>query len=169
MAPNRLSGADRGRRRLGQISNGELVGREQKYGTMEHRDGGRRIERLAQRPQENRRDRGSLEESVTRLVRVHRNRSTAERRRLRNAASIGLGEHLLCKGDDFIHTDVPILEVRNGRSLQAVMISTKSYPTAVRDSRISHILCPSTAPEGGGSSSAHTQGTPRAIAASRCG
>ena len=30
------------------------------------------------------------------------------------AAAIGLGEPLLCKGDDFIHTDAPILEVRNG-------------------------------------------------------
>ena len=29
------------------------------------------------------------------------------------AAAIGLGEPLLCKGDDFIHTDVPILEIRN--------------------------------------------------------
>jgi ribonuclease VapC len=29
------------------------------------------------------------------------------------AAAIGLGEPLLCKGDDFIHTDVPILDVRN--------------------------------------------------------
>jgi ribonuclease VapC len=29
------------------------------------------------------------------------------------AAAISLGEPLLCKGDDFIHTDVPILEVRN--------------------------------------------------------
>jgi ribonuclease VapC len=28
------------------------------------------------------------------------------------AAAIGLGEPLLCKGDDFIHTDVPMLEVR---------------------------------------------------------
>jgi len=27
------------------------------------------------------------------------------------AAAISLGEPLLCKGDDFIHTDVPILEV----------------------------------------------------------
>jgi len=30
------------------------------------------------------------------------------------AAAIGLGEPLLCKGDDFIHTDAPLLEVRNG-------------------------------------------------------
>lgn len=30
------------------------------------------------------------------------------------AAAIGLGEPLLCKGDDFLHTDAPILEVRNG-------------------------------------------------------
>jgi ribonuclease VapC len=30
------------------------------------------------------------------------------------AAAIHLGEPLLCKGDDFIHTDVPILQVRNG-------------------------------------------------------
>src|SRR2546429_4742558 len=30
------------------------------------------------------------------------------------AAAISFGEPLLCKGDDFIHTDVPILEVRNG-------------------------------------------------------
>jgi ribonuclease VapC len=29
------------------------------------------------------------------------------------AAAIALGEPLLCKGDDFIHTDVPLLEVRN--------------------------------------------------------
>ena len=29
------------------------------------------------------------------------------------AAAIVLGEPLLCKGDDFIHTDVPILEIRN--------------------------------------------------------
>ena len=29
------------------------------------------------------------------------------------AAAIHLGEPLLCKGDDFIHTDVPILGVRN--------------------------------------------------------
>jgi ribonuclease VapC len=28
------------------------------------------------------------------------------------AAAISLGEPLLCKGDDFIHTDVPMLEVR---------------------------------------------------------
>jgi ribonuclease VapC len=28
------------------------------------------------------------------------------------AAAISLGEPLLCKGDDFIHTDVPILECR---------------------------------------------------------
>jgi ribonuclease VapC len=28
------------------------------------------------------------------------------------AAAISLGEPLLCKGDDFIHTDVPILEIR---------------------------------------------------------
>jgi ribonuclease VapC len=28
------------------------------------------------------------------------------------AAAIGLGEPLLCKGDDFIHTDVSILETR---------------------------------------------------------
>src|SRR5438445_803297 len=28
------------------------------------------------------------------------------------ATAISLGEPLLCKGDDFIHTDVPILEVR---------------------------------------------------------
>jgi ribonuclease VapC len=30
------------------------------------------------------------------------------------AAAIHLGEPLLCKGDEFIHTDVPILKVRNG-------------------------------------------------------
>jgi ribonuclease VapC len=30
------------------------------------------------------------------------------------AAAIDLGEPLMCKGDDFIHTDVPILDVRNG-------------------------------------------------------
>ena len=30
------------------------------------------------------------------------------------AAAISLGEPLLCKGDDFTHTDVPILDVRNG-------------------------------------------------------
>jgi ribonuclease VapC len=30
------------------------------------------------------------------------------------AAAISLGEPLLCKGDDFIHTDVPILEIRSG-------------------------------------------------------
>ena len=30
------------------------------------------------------------------------------------AAAISFGEPLLCKGDDFLHTDVPILEVRNG-------------------------------------------------------
>jgi len=30
------------------------------------------------------------------------------------AAAVGLGEPLLSKGDDFIHTDVPILEVGNG-------------------------------------------------------
>ncbi len=30
------------------------------------------------------------------------------------AAAIVLGEPLLCKGGDFLHTDVPILEVRNG-------------------------------------------------------
>jgi ribonuclease VapC len=29
------------------------------------------------------------------------------------AAAVGLGEPLLCKGEDFIHTDVSILEVRN--------------------------------------------------------
>jgi ribonuclease VapC len=29
------------------------------------------------------------------------------------AAAISLGEPLLCKGDDFIHTDVPILDIRN--------------------------------------------------------
>src|SRR5438445_3585439 len=29
------------------------------------------------------------------------------------AAAISLGEPLLCKGDDFTHTDVPILDVRN--------------------------------------------------------
>src|SRR5947208_5478065 len=29
------------------------------------------------------------------------------------AAAISLGEPLLCKGDDFIHTDVPVPEVRN--------------------------------------------------------
>ncbi len=28
------------------------------------------------------------------------------------ATAIGLGEPLLCKGDDFIHTDVPIFETR---------------------------------------------------------
>ena len=28
------------------------------------------------------------------------------------AAAVSLGEPLLCKGDDFIHTDVPILDVR---------------------------------------------------------
>jgi ribonuclease VapC len=30
------------------------------------------------------------------------------------AAAIALGEPLLCKGDDFIHTDAPILEIGNG-------------------------------------------------------
>ena len=30
------------------------------------------------------------------------------------AAAISLGEPLLCKGDDFMHTDVPILDVGNG-------------------------------------------------------
>jgi ribonuclease VapC len=30
------------------------------------------------------------------------------------AAAMSFGEPLLCKGDDFIHTDVPVLEVRNG-------------------------------------------------------
>lgn len=30
------------------------------------------------------------------------------------AASISLGEPLMCKGDDFIHTDVSILDVRHG-------------------------------------------------------
>ena len=30
------------------------------------------------------------------------------------AAAISFSEPLLCKGDDFLHTDVPILEVRNG-------------------------------------------------------
>jgi ribonuclease VapC len=30
------------------------------------------------------------------------------------ATAIHLGEPLLCKGDDFIHTDLPILTVRNG-------------------------------------------------------
>jgi ribonuclease VapC len=30
------------------------------------------------------------------------------------ATAISLGEPLLCKGDDFIHTDVPILETRSG-------------------------------------------------------
>jgi len=29
------------------------------------------------------------------------------------AAAISLGQPLLCKGDDFIHTDVPIFDVRN--------------------------------------------------------
>jgi len=29
------------------------------------------------------------------------------------AAAINLGEPLMCKGDDFIHTDVPMLDVRN--------------------------------------------------------
>src|SRR5437016_8788103 len=29
------------------------------------------------------------------------------------AAAINSGEPLMCKGDDFIHTDVPILDVRN--------------------------------------------------------
>jgi ribonuclease VapC len=29
------------------------------------------------------------------------------------AAAIGVGEPLLCKGDDFIHTDVPIFKVGN--------------------------------------------------------
>jgi len=29
------------------------------------------------------------------------------------AAAMSLGEPLLCKGDDFIHTDVPILEIRS--------------------------------------------------------
>jgi ribonuclease VapC len=29
------------------------------------------------------------------------------------AAAISLGEPLLCNGDDFIHTDAPILDVRN--------------------------------------------------------
>jgi ribonuclease VapC len=28
------------------------------------------------------------------------------------AAAISLGEPLLCKGDNFVHTDVPILEVQ---------------------------------------------------------
>jgi ribonuclease VapC len=32
------------------------------------------------------------------------------------AAAISLGEPLLCKRDDFIHTDVPILDVGNGHS-----------------------------------------------------
>jgi ribonuclease VapC len=30
------------------------------------------------------------------------------------AAAMSLGEPLLCKGDDFIHTDVAILQVPNG-------------------------------------------------------
>ncbi len=30
------------------------------------------------------------------------------------AAAISVGEPLLCKGDDFIHTDVPVFEIRNG-------------------------------------------------------
>jgi ribonuclease VapC len=30
------------------------------------------------------------------------------------AAAIHLGEPLLCKGDDFIHTDVPIFKIPNG-------------------------------------------------------
>jgi ribonuclease VapC len=30
------------------------------------------------------------------------------------AAAINLGEPLLCKGDDFIHTDVPIFRVQTG-------------------------------------------------------
>lgn len=30
------------------------------------------------------------------------------------AAPISLGEPLLCKGDDFIHTDVPILDLQTG-------------------------------------------------------
>ena len=30
------------------------------------------------------------------------------------AAAISLGEPLLCRGDDFIHTDVPIFKPRNG-------------------------------------------------------
>jgi ribonuclease VapC len=29
------------------------------------------------------------------------------------AAAISLAEPLLCKGDDFVHTDVPIVELRN--------------------------------------------------------
>lgn len=29
------------------------------------------------------------------------------------AAAISLGEPLLCKGDDFVHTDVPLVDVRN--------------------------------------------------------
>lgn len=30
------------------------------------------------------------------------------------AAAISLGEPLLCKGNDFVHTDVPIFEIRQG-------------------------------------------------------
>jgi len=30
------------------------------------------------------------------------------------AAAIGLGEPLLCKGDDFIYTDAPMFQTRNG-------------------------------------------------------
>lgn len=29
------------------------------------------------------------------------------------AAAMSLGEPLLCKGDDFIHTDIPILDIRS--------------------------------------------------------
>jgi ribonuclease VapC len=32
------------------------------------------------------------------------------------AAAVSLGEPLLCKGDDFIHTDVPIFKIPNGQS-----------------------------------------------------
>ena len=32
------------------------------------------------------------------------------------AAAIGSGEPLLCKGDDFIHTDVPLIGTRNGKT-----------------------------------------------------
>ncbi len=31
------------------------------------------------------------------------------------AAAISLGEPLLCKGDDFIHTDVPIFDLQTGQ------------------------------------------------------
>src|SRR6185295_18289923 len=35
------------------------------------------------------------------------------------AAAISLGESLLCKGNDFVHTDVPILDIRNPQSEQS--------------------------------------------------